>query len=484
VGSDEDPNADPITRQNHFAISMITYCRHQIHFELYVQSGIHVRYISPPHLVKREEWETCHPFRVIGKFLFNAPDFPISGKTYYLEQFYSRAQQYNLAIKAEQSAYLEEIVRNLPGNISLFITRYPNNLQLQYDCNGVAALVWIPPWSVDVFWRCNYIELDTSFRALKPYVYCIPLAIHANEAFPLALIVGLSETVELYNLFFNAMDSIGITRELIIQKPFLTDQHKALKTACAGSTHFICLRHLIENFGARSFIGQIVRRLAFSTTPTEFLYQAHVSVQDIIALQERGALNEKHVKKLFKRFGTLGPGDQMNFSLDTWNDQAIWTRATRGVSTCSNHIEGFHRSLNEATSRHVMLTRRLYKVLKCIQKRYEFAQLYQHSQGTKLLKKLRIKQKSLRLIRCDECHDTRCGWKAYYSSLFLTDFPCIHEVGSRTVTWYHPEQDELDVVVNDILEIKEYRGTWRIPNTDDADTVDKKTNENEWYRDS
>jgi hypothetical protein len=46
--------------------------------------------------------------------------------------------------------------------------------------------------------ECQFIELDTSFMALHPYVYCVPMAIHANESFPLAIVAGLSESNELY----------------------------------------------------------------------------------------------------------------------------------------------------------------------------------------------------------------------------------------------------------------------------------------------
>jgi hypothetical protein len=36
------------------------------------------------------------------------------------------------------------------------------------------------------------------------------MAISANESFPLALIIGLSESIELYDLFFRAMEKCGV----------------------------------------------------------------------------------------------------------------------------------------------------------------------------------------------------------------------------------------------------------------------------------
>jgi hypothetical protein len=355
---------------------------------------------------------------------------------------------------------------------------------MQYESKGVVALVWIPPWALAAFDRCNYIELDTSFRAIKPYVYSIPLAIHANEAFPLAIIVGLSESLELYKMFFRAMESIGITREVIIKKPFLTDQHKALKAACAGCTHFFCYRHLIKNFGSRSFIGQIVRRLAFSSTPAEFISQIMVTIQDLEVLQEKNQLDHKQIKRLFKRFGTVGANGEMSFNVETWISQSIWFRALYGVSTCSNHIEGFHRAINKATARYLLLTRRLRKIFKMMIQRYESACLYQHTQGTKLLKKLVKQQKSLNLKRCEECHDERCGWKNYFTALMSTDFPCIHEAGSRPVDWFQTDETELEYLIDDSFEAIEYTGEWDIPHSDDADPISMNSLENEWHRDS
>jgi hypothetical protein len=296
--------------------------------------------------------------------------------------------------------------------------------------------------------------------------------------------VGLSETAELYNKFFDVMDSLSITREMFADKRFLTNQHKVLRRACAGRNHFFCYRHLIENFGSKSPIAQIVRRLAFSSTPAEFLSQVSVSVYDLLALQQRGALDEKQVRRLYKRFGTITPDGQMIFNIETWIHQAIWTRAQFGVSTCTNHIEGWHRALNEKTSHLMRLTRRLRKVIKLMVTRYHLASEYKHTQGTRLLKKLEQQQKSWRLQQCEECRDEKCGWKNYFSALLCTNFPCVHEVGSRTVSWFQPEEEQTEITFDDVFQMIEYGGTWDIPHSDDIDCISENSFESEWYRDS
>jgi hypothetical protein len=425
-----------------------------------------------------------HPFRIVGKYLFHSPELSLPIKNYLQPLVYCRAQLYKIQVKIEKTTSFEEIVSNLSGKINIFVTQNPMNLRLQFNSNSVVGFVWIPPWTLDVLKKYHYIELDASFRALRPYVYSIPLAIHANEAFPLALVVGLSENVELYSMFFKAMEAIGVTRDMFSQKPFLSDQHMALKTVCTGFTHFFCFRHLIENFGSGSFVGQIVRRLAFSSTEIEFLYQTEISVLDLEALQEKNALDEKQLKRLFKTFGTINSDGKMDFDINSWNNQAVWTRANFGVSTCSNHIEGFYRALNKATKNATLLTRRLHKVIKYIEKRFESASMYCHTQGTKLLKKLVHMQKSLHIERCDICQDERCGWKKYYSSILFTSFPCVHEVGTKQIEWFKPEQLTPENIVQDSIEVVDYHGSLEISHLDDSYNIPKNSIENECYRDT
>jgi hypothetical protein len=252
------------------------------------------------------------------------------------------------------------------------------------------------------------------------------------------------------------MASIGVSREMIAIKPFLTDQHLALKSVCTGFTHFFCLRHLIENFGSGSFIGQIVRRLAFSSTIAEFIHQSEISVLDLEALQEKDRLDQKQLKRLFQTFGEMRPDGKMDFLVDSWSNQAIWTRANFGVSTCSNHIEGFHRALNKATKNTKLITRRLHKVHKRIVKRFDLASAYKHTQGKRLLKKLTQEQQFLRLEQCETCEDERCGCNKYFSSLMLVNFQCVHEVGTRTIEWFNPELHPPENEVNNSIEVIEH----------------------------
>jgi hypothetical protein len=300
----EDQIDDPDSQQRVFQIKMSIYCHHQKWFRL-IQEGNDkrkkIKYISTPDISERTRFPKPHPFRVVGKFLLKTISLPLHLRTYYTEHWYSKSHQHKLRAVADKTTSLDEMLNNLSGKTWVYFNStdeepgvyLKGKSCLRCHSRDVVALIWIPPWTITTFQKCNYIELDTSFHALRPYVYSVPLAIHANESFPLALIIGLVESIKLYRLFIDAMSCIGIPEELLFTKPFLTDQHKALISVCEQGIHFKCLRHLIENFGSNSFIGQIVRRLAFSSTVEDFEYQAVMSQFDIGAL-ERNNMEFNH----------------------------------------------------------------------------------------------------------------------------------------------------------------------------------------------
>jgi hypothetical protein len=75
-----------------------------------------------------------------------------------------------------------------------------------------AGIVWIPPWSADVFTRCMDIQLDTSFTAIKPCVYSVPLGVNTNESCPLANVLGISETKELHRILYRGIHIAGVSQ--------------------------------------------------------------------------------------------------------------------------------------------------------------------------------------------------------------------------------------------------------------------------------
>ena len=126
--------------------------------------------------------------------------------------------------------------------------------------------------------KVNAVELDTSFDAIAPYVYCIFNFIINNESIPVGLsightmcvCIGPSEKCEIYsNLYDYIKDSPNLSGYFSkLQKiPILTDEGKAL---CALQNKFsleqyLCFHHLIKKFGAQSRMADFVKNLLFSS---------------------------------------------------------------------------------------------------------------------------------------------------------------------------------------------------------------------------
>jgi hypothetical protein len=100
-------------------------------------------------------------------------------------------------------------------------------------------------------------------------------------------IVGVSESYELHDRFFEAMIRSGLDREGLTSKPVLSDYHSALVSVCLDRRHFFCFRHLIKKADSGSVLAQIVRSLAFSSMPGEFMEHIEQTIADI---QELGQI--------------------------------------------------------------------------------------------------------------------------------------------------------------------------------------------------
>jgi hypothetical protein len=63
-------------------------------------------------------------------------------------------------------------------------------LLLLHNGREIVTLAWLAPWAVSGLKLADYYELDCSFKALKPYVYSIPLAVKANVGIPLGIVIA------------------------------------------------------------------------------------------------------------------------------------------------------------------------------------------------------------------------------------------------------------------------------------------------------
>lgn len=105
-----------------------------------------------------------------------------------------------------------------------------NTNLLIFDNKSIQTFCWISKWAIYSIlpFGKRYIQLDASFYALSPYVYCVPLAIINNASLPLGLVIGPSEHQNLFNEFFNLLESYNLLFH-IKDFPILSDQSTAIR---------------------------------------------------------------------------------------------------------------------------------------------------------------------------------------------------------------------------------------------------------------
>jgi hypothetical protein len=105
----------------------------------------------------------------------------------------------------------DDIVRELHGTFRLQLrTSIQAESLFWYNGKEIITLTWLAPWAISALWRSDYYELDYSFKALRPYVYSIPLAVKANVGVPLGIVIAPSERRDVFSLI----------AELLIEKFF------------------------------------------------------------------------------------------------------------------------------------------------------------------------------------------------------------------------------------------------------------------------
>jgi hypothetical protein len=212
-----------------------------------------------------------------------------------------------------------------------------------------------------------------SFKAIKPYVYSIPLGVDANEYFPLAIVLGISEGKELYELFYDAMHTVGVGEVDLDSKPVLSDQEASLMAIGQSRIHSWCIRYLSEKFGCNSIQGEIADRLTFCSTPDHFINGAYACSLDISILIQQRRITFDQLQPHLAEFGLGETDGQIVITYNLWERRALPNRAAYGVGSCSSHAEGFHREINKAVSGYRCSVRCLGVIVQCIEAGYRKA---------------------------------------------------------------------------------------------------------------
>jgi hypothetical protein len=252
----------------------------------------------------------------------------------------------------------------------------------------------------------------------------------SNCAIPRCLHFTFSENILHYDTLFKAFQLSGLDLSVFAKKPFLTDQNQAIKHVLNHITryHFLCYRHLLESLGSNSFAAMIAHRILFTSSLEQLENRLPQIFQDILELINQELITEKQVQKLCELFQFRYNNNTLELLGENANyDQALWIRSPFGCSTCSNHIERFHKSCNLRTRGIRSLIIRIFKVIELINEKFACYNPTNRSAAQRFLAELRNKADSHCIKSTDICENNDCRWSEIYSNLHgCPGFRCIH----------------------------------------------------------
>jgi hypothetical protein len=150
--------------------------------------------------------------------------------------------------------------------------------------DGVVTLLWIAPWTIAALQshRIQYIEMDASFETVRLYCFVVPLGLIGNCRVPVDLAVSLTESVQLYDMFYDALIEADPSLSLLLENlPILNDLGSGL-ASFAGTRpkhSFLCYRHVLQRLGSRTQLAIFARQLLFTGARAEY-YKTKADVRE------------------------------------------------------------------------------------------------------------------------------------------------------------------------------------------------------------
>lgn len=320
---------------------------------------------------------------------------------------------------------------------NVFISSQINNDE-EYSIHSFVVLF---PWARSIIDNCYFLEMDACFKSLKPYCFSICNGIHMNESYPMGMSICPSEAEILYQIFVDASSEFKIKNEIWKSKTLLSDMHPSLccfaKKNC--KEHFFCHRHIYEYFGANSALYFFVARLLKC-----YSFEEYDDIRLDIIQQSKAYYNEKktkYVDKMDENFIKKYKKLQKMLSVDQtkkdskwhYSHWALWTRSEFGVSTCSNHSEGFHTGANKVNSNNENFCSRVSNLLKKVIGHANNISLNHGKSLHAKCKKMRENIISkLQNTYCDLSYfcntECKCKKDEFLSSLYGTKVDCEHKI--------------------------------------------------------
>ena len=258
---------------------------------------------------------------------------------------------------------------------------------------------------------------------------------------PLALIVGPTECSQLYALLYRSIKKIdhieqldGQLYEELLSKCILSDQHSAF-TKLQNDYEiqlFYCYVHVIRSFGAHSAISILVREILFFKSQMDFEENVFRIIKTFKLLLKLGGSAQKHYDKFVSILGYDENGKACPRDLRM---EPLFIRMQKGVPTSTNHAERFHHYVNDSVKNIRNQYKKLGVLTQCIIKQIEhindnvLRNLREYMNTTKHFAQLKVDEDETRKpeFSNDSCQKPKCNDGFYYSELYKTHLPCVHE---------------------------------------------------------
>lgn len=312
-----------------------------------------------------------------------------------------------------------------------------NELKLKTDFE-VQSITVMFPWANAVLSKCRFIEMDASFKALNPYCFCLANAIYNNESYPIGISISPSENETLYSNFIELSINSRIDKEIWLGKSLLSDMHPSLIKFASEYCrfHYFCHRHILEYFGTNSglfiFVSKLLRCCSYEEYDETRL--------DILCQLEYLNQKRKELNRSYKTFDTksndlkemLSGNDTPKESKWHFAHWALWVRAEEGVSSCSNHNEGFHKG-TKINAPNVSFLSKISYLLKKVMKHVSKLPF---NHGKSVLTKMnhykemviaKLKEPGMKLDYFFQ-ENCSCNKDFYLSNLYGTSVNCKHKL--------------------------------------------------------
>lgn len=314
----------------------------------------------------------------------------------------------------------------------------------------IRSVVWIAPWAARIQKMIQYIEIDASFKAVRPYAYCIFHGVIYNSSIPYAITLYPTEETKLYESLFLGLKKFHIESSDFENKNILSDLGTAIEafSNLHSMSIKLCHRHIIERFGPKSGICTWVRKILKTKTLNDFLelriiiraeieaflstkydtsqidtsYQTKIEDLEIMLMLPE-EVDEKENNALIKK---------SHYYLPKW---ANWLRRDLHIPRCSNHSEGMHGNVNSKLKH-----KGIYSVKTGFSKIFDFIWNYlenrKNSYGESFQRKFsKIIEKVIFLLKEGpngylNCSNSECNCEddQYNYMIYGVNFPCHHTV--------------------------------------------------------